>query len=56
MAEGNNLHSLRQVTPYPRRIDHGLAQHGTPGLQNGKLLNPFLALPLRLLLLLLDVG
>jgi hypothetical protein len=44
------------VTPYLRRTDYGLTQLGTWGLHKGKLLNPFLALPLSILLLLVSVG
>jgi hypothetical protein len=55
MADGNNLHYLRQVTPHLQRTDYGLARLGTLGLQKGKPLNPFLALPLSFFPLLLGI-
>jgi hypothetical protein len=56
VAEGSKLHSIWQVAPHPQRIHYGLAQLRTPGLQEGKLLDPFLALPLRFLPSPLSVG
>jgi hypothetical protein len=56
MAEGSDLHPLRQVSSHPQRTDYGKAQFGAPGLQKGELLNLLPALPLRLLQLLLGVG
>jgi hypothetical protein len=56
MADDSNPHSLQQVTPHLQKIDYGLAQLRTLGLQKGKLLNPFPALPFGLLPSMIDVG
>jgi hypothetical protein len=53
---GQQYDPLLKVTPHPWRTDYSLSQLRTLGLQKGKLLDPFLALPLELLLAPLNVG